>query len=136
MITTTSFVFFCFVVHCQVPLAQRNALISLYDATDGSNWNNNNGWNTASDPCTWFGVGCDIMLNNVISIFLESNNLVGTLPNTVFPALNTLESLYLANNQITGTLPDSWSTFSNLETFVLHNNRLINGSVTVFFSSQ
>jgi hypothetical protein len=27
-----------------IPAAERNALIALYNSTDGDNWTNNNGW--------------------------------------------------------------------------------------------
>ncbi len=43
----------------QIPTAERDALIALYNSTDGANWSNNNNWLGAVDTeCTWSGVTC------------------------------------------------------------------------------
>ena|SRR3990167_5536575 len=64
----------------QTPAIQKQALIDLYDATNGPNWVNQ--WSLATDPCTlprWFGVFCDASFN-VIVIVLVENGLRGILP--------------------------------------------------------
>ncbi|MBL7850121.1 MAG: VCBS repeat-containing protein [Cyclobacteriaceae bacterium] len=127
-----------------VPAAQRNALIALYNATDGANWTDNTGWLSA-DESTWYGVsvtGCDIT-----GIALDGNNLVGTIPPELgdLTALETLEmgvnqlsggippelgnlanliDLNLAVNQLTGSVPMELANLSNLQALALSNNQL------------
>lgn len=42
------------VVHIQPPAEQRQALIDLYNSTNGDNWINNSNW-LSDDVCTWYG---------------------------------------------------------------------------------
>ena len=49
---------FCFSANssfAQVPQIERDALIVLYDSTNGNNWNNNTDWLSA-DVSTWYGI--------------------------------------------------------------------------------
>jgi hypothetical protein len=55
---------------------EEGALRSLYDATGGVSWTNNNGWNTASDLDDWFGVTATSG-TVVMAINLELNCLSG-----------------------------------------------------------
>ncbi|MER2529260.1 MAG: hypothetical protein ABTR07_15155 [Candidatus Competibacter denitrificans] len=46
-----------------IPLAERDALIALYNSTDGDNWTIKTNWNgAAGTECTWAGVTCDMLL--------------------------------------------------------------------------
>jgi hypothetical protein len=72
-----------------VPQAQKDALIALYNATNGPAWANNTGWNTASDPSTWYGVTVDGN-GNVKQLDLHFNGLNGMINNSCFTALNHL----------------------------------------------
>ncbi len=86
------------------------ALVALYEATDGSNWNNT--WDTTDcDVCTWFGVECDVN-DRVEIINLGDNNLIGTLPDLNFPFLLELR---LPNNALSDTIPN----FSGIPTVTL-----------------
>ena len=40
-----------------------DALVALYTSTDGTNWTDNTGWNTPTDPCTWYEVSCNADLS-------------------------------------------------------------------------
>ena len=43
-------------------IIQQYSLLALFFATDGDDWVSNNGWNhqtSLSDPCSWYGIGCD-----------------------------------------------------------------------------
>jgi hypothetical protein len=51
------------------------ALRSLYDATGGASWKNNNGWITASDLDDWNGVTATS--GTVVAIQLNANRLAG-----------------------------------------------------------
>ena len=45
--------------YSQVPQIERDALIALYNSTDGANWTDNTGWlGEAGTECSWFGVRC------------------------------------------------------------------------------
>ncbi|MEE9437624.1 MAG: M12 family metallo-peptidase, partial [Saprospiraceae bacterium] len=64
-----------------------NALVDLYNSTNGVSWLLKNGWQQGAlgndcDVCNWYGITCD-NLNNVIGINLKNNNLSGTLPITI-----------------------------------------------------
>ncbi len=112
-----------FNVYC-VPTTERDALIALYNATDGANWDDNTGWLSA-DVSTWFGVtvsGC-----NVIDIALPGNNLVGTLPPEI-GNLTFLEGLDLGANQLSGGIPPEIGNLSALTSLNLSINQL-DGSV-------
>jgi len=70
----------------QIPQAQCNTLVALYDNTAGDNWTNNTGWKQTDTPCSWYGVTCSG--SEVSQISLSSNQLTGPIP-----SLNTLASL-------------------------------------------
>jgi hypothetical protein len=103
----------------EIPTAQCEALVALYDSTDGDNWTNNDGWKTTDTPCSWFGVYCE---NGVVTaIDLDNNNLTGTLPD--WSALTRLQELLLGHNKITETVPEL-SNLTNLKVLSLKYNDL------------
>ena len=66
----------------------RNALITLYHATDGPNWTTNNNWLSNAPLDDWHGVTTD-NLGRVAYLFLSYGNLAGQLP----PELGELTGL-------------------------------------------
>ncbi len=102
----------------EIPQAQCNTLVALYDSTDGDNWKNNDGWKITNTLCSWYGIACDN--GNVVDIKLNHNNLAGTIPD--ISGLTELRILQLADNQLTGTLPN-FSVFSQLENVWLSQNQ-------------
>jgi hypothetical protein len=44
---------------------ERDALMALYDSSDGGNWRDNTGWVTVNPHRNWHGVGCDARRNVV-----------------------------------------------------------------------
>jgi hypothetical protein len=43
--------------YAQVPQIELDALVALYNSTDGANWTDNTGWmGAAGNECSWFGV--------------------------------------------------------------------------------
>src|SRR4051794_29590160 len=77
----------------QVPPSQREALINLFNSTNGTGWTQNYNWcdgtcpvagsvtfNAPGTECTWVGVGCDSGSTTVTAVGLYSNHLVGTIP--------------------------------------------------------
>ncbi len=118
--------------HAAVPSSEREALIALYDSTDGDHWVASTNWRKetgeSNDPgteCTWFGVTCDAEETTVLQLDLEQNGLVGTLP----PELANLVHLQFlsfytfsfsgvptppAPNDLTGPIPPEWGNLSDL----------------------
>jgi len=96
------------------------ALVELYHATNGANWDTI--WNLTTTIDTWHGItlnesGC------VRQIDLSENQLVGTLPSEL-DTLKNLSRLYLYDNQISGTIPSEWSGMYSLRQLWLFNNQL------------
>jgi Leucine-rich repeat (LRR) protein len=102
----------------EMPKAQCDTLVALYDNTAGDNWTNNTGWKQTNTPCSWQGITC--ANGKVVGIELNHNNLVGTLPD--ISALTELRLLRLADNQLSGTLPN-FSVFTHLENVWLSHNQ-------------
>lgn len=42
----------------EIPQAECEALVQLYNSTDGPNWTNNTDWLQTNTPCNWYGVAC------------------------------------------------------------------------------
>ncbi|MFZ4656047.1 MAG: leucine-rich repeat domain-containing protein [Caldilineaceae bacterium] len=104
-----------------VPESECQALIDLYNQTDGPNWTEKSGWATANSPCFWFGVTC--ANGHVTQLNLYGNNLNGALPNTL-DALSELTLLFLRGNQLQGSIPPELGNLSNLTYLNLSGNQL------------
>lgn len=102
-----------------IPQAECEALVALYNSTDGPNWLDNTGWNETNAPCDWYGVSC--YLGRVRDLSLSANQLSGPLPD--LSALSGLQYLYFADNQLTGTIPDV-SALTGLQILDLGQNQL------------
>ena len=43
-----------------IPAQEREALIAIYNSSDGANWTNNDGWlGVPGTECQWWGVVCN-----------------------------------------------------------------------------
>ena len=79
-----------------IPEAERAALISLYESTDGDNWKDNTNWNgPVGTECSWYGVKC--FSGAVYELDLEGNNLNGKIPAAI-GSLTRLKWLLLRDN--------------------------------------
>jgi len=104
----------------EIPTAQCEALVALYDSTNGDNWKNNSGWKQTNTPCSWFGVTCNG--NSVIKLTLGGNDLTGTMPK--LDGLVDIQELYLRENKlISGTIPELKS-LTKLRKLYLNDNQL------------
>ncbi len=81
----------------------REALIALYNATDGANWTNNENWLSGNPLGEWYGVTTD-SLGSVISLDLYQNGLSGEIPSGL-GRLTNLFDLTLGGNQLSGGIP-------------------------------
>jgi Leucine-rich repeat (LRR) protein len=104
------------------PENDRNALIALYNATNGDNWTNNTNWNTNEPISSWYNVwvnseGC------VENLTLINNQLNGTLP-IELGNLKNLKYLSLYGNQINSVIPNSLYNLPKLEYFNLYSNQI------------
>ena len=90
--------------YAQVPQIERDALVALYNSTDGANWTDNTGWlGAAGTECSWFGITCTN--GSITRLYLTSNNLAGSLPS--LSAFKNIEMLnFDIGNQLTGLLPN------------------------------
>ena len=102
-------------------------LVRLYQATDGANWTNP--WNLALPMDAWYSsspLHPVIVNGRVANIYLENNNLNGTIPNLNLPKLKTM---VLADYQLTGTIPDF--NLPELQTLFITNTQM-SGSIAPF----
>lgn len=121
-----------------IPGSERNALISLYNSTNGDSWAVNANWcngtcpasgtpvfNAAGSECTWYGISCDSGQSHVTAVGLSSNNLTGTLP--ALNALSNLRYFAIVSNNVSGSIP-ALSALGQLQTFYVADNQL-SGSI-------
>lgn len=94
----------------RVSAPEREVLVALYQATDGSHWTKRAKWlGPAGTECEWEGVTC--IPNSDGSMVVEAldlgdNNLVGSVPESVGRLIH-LDWLFVYGNRLTGMLPDS-----------------------------
>jgi hypothetical protein len=106
------------------PEADRQALIDLYNNTNGAGWANKTNWLTQTSIDQWFGVS--VTANTITEVNLPNNNLAGTVPQSLTGILS-LKKFNAAGNAITA-IPD----FSGSEAFNyldVSNNKLEFGSL-------
>ena len=99
------------------------ALVALYDATDGPNWNNNTNWLVGAWLRDWHGVTTDATTGRVVGLDLRRNNLAGPIPPELGNLAN-LEVLYFHENQLSGRIPPELGKLSNLKGLYLNINQL------------
>ncbi|MBF0450089.1 MAG: hypothetical protein HQK75_05260 [Candidatus Magnetomorum sp.] len=130
------------------PQSEREALIAIYQSTNGNNWTHNSGWiGLTGTECSWYGIECNTDKNHVIGIQLADNDLRGELPQNTqqlthlvrldlranqlsgqipdgIGTMNALTHLDLSANQFEGILPDSLAQLNNLESLLVYDNHL------------
>jgi len=108
--------------HAQILGDERDALIALYNSTDGANWSNNDNWlGGVGTECTWHGVTC--AGSHVQILDLAANQLNGNIPPEL-GNLSNLEWLHLHYNQLSGSIPPELGSLLNLWVLELNNNAL------------
>ena len=108
----------------------RDALIALYNSTNGATWSERcreNWLGPIGTEDTWYGVSTDAFKTDVTSLYLENCNLKGPLPPEI-GNLSDLRTLYLRNNQLSGSLPAELGQLTKLRDLNLFNNQIV-GSI-------
>lgn len=113
-----------------MPNADRAALVAVYEAAGGDNWDNNRNWLTDAPLGDWYGVRVN-RKGQVVSLVLNGNNLKGRIAPEIGD-LSALEALNLSRNRrpgpssigLTGSIPAEIGNLSNLSDLNLSFNEL------------
>ena len=114
-------------------------------------WNRHDNWLSANSVCSWYGVTCFGLFDEIgrvlpgssaspvileshnpilISLNLTSNNLIGTLPSELFTGLgSSLQLLDLSQNDLSGTLPKEIGHATGLHKLDLTSNVHVTGTL-------
>ncbi len=104
----------------EIPQAECEALVALYNATGGEQWTSKTDWLTTNTPCTWFGVQCSG--GHVEGLEIYANNLTGAVPAEI-AQLSNLKKCWLSRNKLT-SLPPQIGNLIALESFDISGNQL------------
>ena len=105
----------------QIPKAECDALLAVYNSTGGPTWTDHSGWLQTNTPCSWYGVSC--LSGRVDGLLLSNNNLTGSIPPQI-GILNWMMGVNLAHNQLTGPIPPEVGNLHYLEDLWLQDNEL------------
>ncbi|MYD92844.1 MAG: hypothetical protein F4Y02_03965 [Chloroflexi bacterium] len=105
--------------------ADRDALVALYHALDGPNWNLNDHWLSHAPLSAWYGVTTDA--GRVVELDLSQNQLSGEIPAAI-GQLTGLTNLDFFGNQLTGAIPPQIGNLDKVTRLSLWANQL-SGSI-------
>ena len=100
----------------------RAALLALYHATGGPNWQYSENWLSDLPIGDWSGVRTD-QFGRVVRLTLSHYNLVGPIP-AELGSLSDLQWLELIGNHLTGRIPPELGNLANLTHLRLIGNAL------------
>ena len=109
------------------PEADKQALIALFNATGGQQWERKANWLTDAPVSLWEGVATDGE-GRVIELHLSLNQLSGEIPGELGNLVN-LKLLDLSANQLSGEIPGELSNLVNLTYLDLHYDKQLNGEI-------
>ena len=109
---------------------EHEALMALYNSTDGENWKNHENWGSDKPLSQWYGVRVNEN-GNVYMIDLPDNNLTGTIP-TEISLLEKLNYLELNLNNLSGDIPESIANIKDLIELNLGSNNF-SGEIPSWF---
>ena len=120
---------------------ERNALISIYNKTNGDNWHDAYGvgrdvrknWCSSQPISSWFGVETQKGTGFVTSLNLQAMSLQGAIPEE-FGVFSELKYLLLDNNLFAGNIPESFVNLRKLEKLSLMDCHL-SGEIPSFLGS-
>ncbi|MYG80785.1 MAG: hypothetical protein F4187_02960 [Gemmatimonadetes bacterium] len=100
----------------------RDVLVAIYNATDGSNWHRKENWLTDAPVAEWYGVDTDAA-GRVVRLALSTNGLRGRVPG-VIGELSELRHLAMGGNRLAGPVPPEMGSATKLDSLFLANNQL------------
>ena len=105
-------------------VSQKFALGTLYFALAGAGWDQNTGWLTDDDVCSWYGLPLNDCHNGIASsLDLSENNLVGEIPLELM-SMRFLQGINFSGNSLYGVIPSEIGRLEFLELLLLDNNFL------------
>lgn len=104
-----------------IPATEKQALVDLYNSTNGDNWLEDFRWDLNVSPSQWWGVLIED--GHVKGLSLRGFNLTGTLPDSFFNDLPYLTILELSGNFLSGEIPAAFNNLTQLEFLSLGDNR-------------
>lgn len=105
---------------------EREALMALYEMTDGDHWTNNENWGSNKPVGEWYGV--HTVQGYVWELSLSNNNLKGNLPEAIGD-LSHLRWLQLGWNYLTGGIPERIGELTELWYLEFRECRLLTGEL-------
>ena len=109
-------------VHVDNPSTDRVVLTAVYEAMNGTAWENASNWLSDAPLADWHGVEVDAD-GRVTKLHLGENDLEGPIT-IVIGHLSRLTELYLHGNALTGSIPSELGRLSELRTLGLWSNGL------------
>lgn len=104
-----------------MPQTDCEALVALYNNTEGANWTDNTDWLVTNTPCDWYGISC--AWHGAWTINLDYNNLSGTIP-AELGNITMLASLTIEGNSLSGPLPPELGNFTDVYNIDISDNQL------------
>ena len=101
----------------------RDALVALYNATNGSNWTDNTNWLSDQPISEWYGVAVGGVSGQVTKLDLRGNNMTGSIPPEL-GYLSKLKILILNENALAGHIPAELGSLDKLSYVDFQGNRL------------
>jgi len=105
----------------EIPQLECEALLALYNSTNGAGWTNHTNWLVTNTPSDWYGVG--VYYKRVITINLQSNRMIGSIP-AELGNISDLASLSLGCNKLSGGIPPELGNPPFLYTIDISQNQL------------
>ncbi len=102
--------------------SDRDALVALYNATDGDNWGVSWNWLGDGNIFRWSGVLSD-RRGRVAELHLGDNELSGSIP-AELGTLPGLTHLDLSHNELSGPIPPELADLAQLRVLNLRHNQL------------
>ena len=106
----------------QIPESECDALVALFDSTGGPAWDDNAGWKTTNEPCSWYGVTCES--GHVTEIDLSFNSMTGRIPIQFWDLTAMKVILMYYNYGLSGIIPAEVSQLTDLRRILIYSTSL------------